>query len=68
MKTFEILATFIGGAAVGVILGILFAPDKGEETRKKIKKILKERGIHLNDEQMEEIIDKITEEVVINKE
>jgi len=27
---------FLAGAAVGSILGILFAPDKGTETRKKI--------------------------------
>ena len=28
---------FIAGAAVGTALGIMFAPDKGTETRKKIK-------------------------------
>ena len=27
---------FLAGAAVGSILGILFAPDKGTDTRKKI--------------------------------
>jgi gas vesicle protein len=36
MNTSKILLGFVAGAAVGGILGILFAPDKGEETRKKI--------------------------------
>ncbi len=30
------LTGFLAGAAVGVIVGILFAPDKGSNTRKKI--------------------------------
>ncbi|WP_334055767.1 YtxH domain-containing protein [Polaribacter sp. P097] len=30
------LSNFVLGAAVGSILGILYAPDKGEETRKKL--------------------------------
>lgn len=35
-KSSKILAAFIAGAAVGAVLGLLFAPDKGTETRKKI--------------------------------
>jgi gas vesicle protein len=31
------LVTFIAGAAAGFVLGILFAPASGKETRKKIK-------------------------------
>lgn len=37
MKAKHILAGMITAAAVGALLGTLFAPDKGSETRRKIK-------------------------------
>ena len=37
MKSRTVIA-LLAGVAVGAVLGILFAPDKGEETRKKVKK------------------------------
>jgi gas vesicle protein len=36
--TTKILAAFAVGALVGAAVGILFAPDKGSETRRKIGK------------------------------
>ena len=34
----KILAAVAAGIVVGAVLGILFAPDKGSETRRKINK------------------------------
>lgn len=36
MNASRILLSFVAGAAVGAALGVLFAPDKGTETRRKI--------------------------------
>ena len=63
MKGLNILAAFIGGAAIGAALGILFAPENGEDTRQKIKDILREKGIKLNRSEMDELVDKIAAEV-----
>jgi len=38
MSTGKLIAGIMAGAATGAILGLLFAPDKGTETRKKISK------------------------------
>ncbi len=36
-RTGKIITAFAAGAAAGAILGILFAPGKGSDTREKIK-------------------------------
>ena len=60
MKGLNVLAAFLGGAAVGAALGILFAPEKGEDTRNKIAEILRKKGIRLN---RSEMVDEIAAEI-----
>ena len=63
MKNLSAFFAFLGGAAVGATLGILFAPEKGIDTRQRIVRILREKGIKLNRKEMDELVDQIATEI-----
>lgn len=63
MRAFNYFVAFLGGAAVGVACGLLFAPEKGSEMREKIAEALRKRGIKLNRKEMENLVDEIAEEL-----
>lgn len=63
MKGLNVLVAFLGGAAIGAAAGILFAPDKGEDTRHKIAEILRKKGIKLSHSDMSNLVDEIAAEL-----
>ena len=64
MKSLSILAAFLGGAVVGAAAGVLFAPERGEDTRYKIVEDLRNRGFILSRTEMEDLVDEIAVEVI----
>ena len=63
MKALGYLGAFLGGAVSGAALGLLLAPEKGEETRTKITDAVddfcKRHNLKLSRKEVDDLVDDI---------
>jgi gas vesicle protein len=60
MEKGKIIVGLLGGVALGALLGVLFAPDKGSNTRRKISKKGEEYLDDIKDK-FDEFLDNVSE-------
>ena len=63
MRSLGVLGAFFGGAIAGAVIGLLLAPEKGEDTRVKItdavEDFLKKHNIKLSRKEVVDLVDDI---------
>lgn len=63
MGNLNLLYAFLGGAIVGAGAAILFAPEKGENLRRRIKDLLRQKGIICTESEIDALVEQLTREI-----
>ena len=56
MKSLTLLYAFLGGAIVAAGAALLLAPEKGEDLRSRICRILRRNGIKISDDEVDALV------------
>ena len=63
MGNHNLLYAFLGDALVGAGAAILFAPEKGEDLRRRIKDLLRKKGIICTESEIDALVEQLTSEI-----